>query len=1236
MQDVYNYLLKYHYRIDCVVRNGRFIINEDLHLPSTILLNFSPNSLISVFKPVIESAIKRNAKLLIFYNEKIASITPQQLNEIKSLKEDEKYEWVSAQLLDDYEINKIYPDKRTIDFIQLHLHTEYSVLDGIIRPKQLINFAAEHGISAVCVTDHGSMGCHLPLFLYAQEKNVNVKPLFGIEAYMVEDATVKSEKNKKNHHITLIAKNEIGYKNLLALNRYGVDHFYYRPRIDVSTLLKHSEGIICLSACMGGYLHNLIIENGFVVDKNIKDSILQFVDVFGDDFYFEIMPLDYDGVYDQLNYVLLSFAKNNHINTVATNDVHFLYADQAEAHQKFIKMISHDFGFENKDIYYKDKNEMVEAFKVNCPHSVKRFKDEIHAALDVPQEIVDKCDFAFQSFHTGEFHIPQFYYKATPHYKEIDWKEIDFDAFPDFVTSKKERFFCVYLYDLLYDYLDNHKKDGLDENKYMSRVDYELKQIISLDVIDYFLIVDDIINFCERHDILLHCRGSVGGSLIAFLLGFTKFDPLVYDISFDRFISPARIESGENDIDVDIDFESTKRDFVYEYVRSKYGEDRVCKIGAYQRLQMKQAVKSLASVEHKLIEAELEEMKLSDEYDSEDIDEMVRLKDKFAFQTTNAVTRGIFLQPGDAIDNLFELGLDEDGKKWFTDDDCDNYLWYIKNVKPFVGVIKSKSIHAAGVIITPDDFSGYLSVSRSKQDHIITEAENSHTGGEFLNSFGILTLDMLGSKTLSQFKDAFGLIEERHGVRVGFDTINLEDEILLKNFAKGNTYGVFQFGATRVTKYLKEMKPNSFSDIIATNALNRPGPLDSNAHVEFARRKKSPDLVEYHNKDMQKILGDTYGIPIYSEHMMRIATDFAGLTSLDAETLRKLQKAKSDEKFRDFKNKFINSAVAKYTAQGEDEDFIRRMADDVWRLIEHHGKYNFPKSHATAYSLYAMISMYLKVYYPNEFFTAWLNNLSNSEEMEDVMDEAIKCGVKFSDPDINLSEDKFVLKGNVIMHPLTSIKQVGEAAYNGISKVRPVKSVEELNRKLKAAKTKTSKRAIFNLIIAGAFDFTGKDSYRLLRDYCDDRNEDVPDSLAGKSQEELDMEKTKLLKVDNTDYVEKYQHLVEKIVNKVDKSHDILKSPIETEHAIVAKVSKIKAYKSKKGEMGFITLKVDGTKIECVMFDKSWSRFAGKSKPKVDDIVLVQCSKHMRKGSPNLHINRNHIFFDLTTGEMTK
>jgi len=1193
--EVFELLLNHNYFIDHKVEKGKFIINGEVHIPVEAVLTFSHNDIVPVNKQIIDLCQRRDYKLLMFYNEKLASLTPEEALSIKSDNDGKNEYYLKDALMDDFEVSEIFTQEKEYDFVQLHMHTEYSVLDGIIRPKDLVDFAIKHSIPAVCATDHGALGCHLPLFLEA--RRAGVKPIFGVEGYLVDHDASEHDKDESRYHITLIAKNETGYKNILALNRYATENFYYNPRMDVDSLLAHSEGVICMTACMGGYIPSIIRKNNYVISKEIKGRIDQFKKAFSKDFYFEVMPLDYEGVYDELNYALFSYAKKESIGVVATNDVHFLYKRQQQMHKDFIKISNINFEYNNDDIYYKNKHGMIIGFKKNCPQTYSRFRSEIREAIDNVDDVVSKCDYEMP---LGDFKIPDYNIRKHYYFKHINWNTVRPSKMPPCAShNKKNQLFYLLLNDRLKELADKEKMLDKEYSKYVERLEYEFETIVQLDAIDYFLIVDDLFEFCYVNDILAHCRGSVGGSLVAYLLDFILFDPVKHKISFDRFISPARIESGENDIDIDIDVESDRRDEIFEYMSEKYGEERVCRVGAYQRLQIKQALKSLASVRYKM--AELEDDKIE--------------MNRFQFQLINKLTKDIFIQQSDFISNIFDLGLDDFGKNWLASNGYENYKWYLKYVKPVIGVVKSKSVHAAGLIITPEKYSDYLSVMKSKEGGIVTETENSHTGGEFLNACGIMTLDILGVKTMSIFKEAFDSIRERHDEDVNIGNIDVNDKRVIEQFGFGNTGGVFQFKGPNVTKFLKQLEPETFEQIIAVNALNRPGPLQSGAHKLFLARKKGEAKVEYLHPSVEAILKETFGVPIYSEHMMHLVTDFAGLPSVDADRLRKLQKGKKREEFMAFKDDFVKGAVAKWT--DENKDTIRYIANEIWKLIAEHGRYNFPKAHATAYSLYAVVCMYLKVYYSLEFFTAWLNYTEKSK-LHEVIREVSRFDVDLVYPSINASRDRFMLDGNRIVMPLNMIKGVGDSVYGNIMNMLPFDSFEYFVSVITENKKMANKTAATNMIIGGCFaDITDLSIKEQLALYYNERRELLPEDLTASDEIDLVMRRSEVLGVDMINYTELFDGVYQ---NFVDKTHDFAKMDtvfIGNEYNLLGKVVGFKEHVSKKGRMAFITIRDKGADASVVAFNDFWKEIQKdkSKKPKKGDVILICAKGNMRNGT---------------------
>lgn len=933
-----------------------------------------------------------------------------------------------------------------IEFAHLHTHTDSSILDGIVQPRQMLEAGAKLGIKAIAITDHGSMASHLEAQIEGQSIDGCPKILFGTEQYVVDDSNEKT-KGEKRRHIVLIAKDATGYENLIKLNNEAWRRFYYTPRLDFDLIEKYHEGLICSSACVKGVIAYHILNDNY---KNAKRTAAKFKEVFGDDFFIEVQMIHIDdetkSLQQRANLQLNRIAKKLKIPMLVTNDVHYLNPEDYRLQEKVLHISrSPDFVFDTHDLWLKTAKQILQARKLYHPDFPrKRLLEAIENALVVSE----RCN---HTIPVGKHHIPKFKYKKHPKYKG---------------EKNKEKFFKN-LVESAYQEAIANKKIPKNDKRYKERIKKELHAIFSMDAIDYFLIVEDLIKYMRKHNKLVLIRGSANGSLICYLLEFGYIDPVKHNILFERFISPARVESGLFDVDIDIDMESEDRPFAIEYLKEKYSESKICNVGSYGRLMWRAAIKDMARVEAFEIKAKLERENLSKEERSA----LEKRLTAFGFKEINEITKllekGSKQQGGD-------ISIEESIEKyprlqeWWEQ----NQEWIDKVVKPVVGIRKSQSVHPASVVILPSSVDEWIPIRsqpnpKNKSERILcTQWECSHTGREDLRTYGTMALDILGVKTLSIIARTFRDIKENHGVELSMDKIPLDDEKTIRGFKKGETLGVFQLSAPAITQIVKEMKPDCFEDVVNLTAIDRPGALANKAHKQYTERKHGHAAVKHWHKSVRPIMEDTYGIPIYSEHIMLISMAFAGFKSVEAEHLRQLMKSKDRKVFSQFKKKFIRGAKKLHGKK------VEQKAKDLWKVLVKFGAYSFPKAHATSYGLISWTTMFLKTNYPAEFIANLLTYADHDEYAEIRAVAQKHYNIKFIMPEINESKASFIAKNGKIIWSLAGIKGIGGAALQEIIDKQPYSSFDDFYTRVN--KRNVNKARMESLILAGTFRKFGK------------------------------------------------------------------------------------------------------------------------------------------------------------------
>ena len=914
------------------------------------------------------------------------------------------------------------------NFSHLHVHTEYSLLDGAARIKKVTKVAKEMGMPGLAITDHGNMYGVVQFFnacvnldpdYYREHGTPIVKPIIGCEFYMCNDINVKSGRGDFNH-LVLLAKDEVGYNNLCLLNTIAFcDGFYYKPRIDYKALEAHHEGLVCLSACIAGDVPQAILRNEFDEDERL---IKWYKDLFGDDYYFEIQNHNLE---EQIvvNNKLREYGKKYGIKLVATNDVHYIYQEDAVTQDVLLCVQTgktYDdpdrWRFDGDQFYFKSEEEMAKAFPSDPE------------ALENTKEIVDKCNY---NFIFGQYMYPK-YIPVTGQTPE--------DYMRDLVEA-------------------GLKKKYKEETKVIrERIEYEFNTIKKLGYIEYYLIVWDYINAARSKGISVGPgRGSGVGSIIAYLIGITDVDPIKYGLFFERFLNPERVSAP----DFDVDFQDNRREEVFEYVKEKYGEGKVAKIITFGTMAAKNAIKDVARV-LRVPYAEV---------------------DKVTKAIPNTVKRpniiakcfGLHRKEGDPDNSLPELV-----EMYNSNPD-------IKRVVDIADKLEDSprqtGIHACGVIIGRDILQEHIPLA--KNGDIIT---TQFVGGE-LETLGHLKMDFLGLCNLSDIQLCIKYIKENHGVDISFDGCTYDDQKVYELISTGNTKGMFQIESPGFQKFLKDLRPNCLEDIIAGVSLYRPGPMDS--IPDFIHNKHHPEDITYIDPVMEPILNVTYGCIVYQEQVMKIVQDLAGYTLGRADSVRKYMGKKKLKELQAERQVFLYGCPEKNGKPAVEGVIKRGIAEDVanklWDDMEKFGSYAFNKSHAAAYSVVTYETAYLKTYYESEFLTALLNNrITKSDEIKNYVTYIKSEKIEVLPPDINESETYFKCqKDGKIRFGLAALKNVGIAVVDSIVEERkangPFKDLGDFFQRVDTSVC--NKRSIESFILAGAFDCFGYKRSQLMAVY---------------------------------------------------------------------------------------------------------------------------------------------------------
>jgi DNA polymerase-3 subunit alpha len=968
------------------------------------------------------------------------------------------------------------------DFIHLHVHTYYSILDGQSSVSKLVDKAIANGMKGMAITDHGDMFGVKELFNYCNKVNGKLrdegkpefKPIFGCEMYVARRK--KSDRSdpkldKSGYHLIVLAKNYNGYKNLIKLvSRAWVDGFYMRPRTDREDLERYHEDLIVCSACIAGEVPAKILRDDI---EGAREAIEWYKRVFGDDYYLELQRHEVKDpnqranretfpLQQKANRVILQLAKEYGIKVVCTNDAHFVDKDNAEAHDHLLCLSTgRDLDDPNRMLYskqewFKTREEMNEVFA------------DVPEALSNTIEILDKVE-TYSIDHAPImpfFPIPKEFgteedtrRNITPEqlYHEFTSDENGENPLPKDEADKKIKklggidklyrikFEADYLAKLAYDGAKERYGDPLSKEVH-ERVKFELHIMKTMGFPGYFLIVQDFINSArdELGVMVGPGRGSAAGSVVAYCLGITKIDPMKYDLLFERFLNPDRISLP----DIDTDFDDDGRGKVLEWVEDKYGHDKVAHIITYGTMATKNAIKDVARVE------------------------------KVPLAEVNALCKQIPDKLSDSEGNSLKMNLPNAIKcvpalreaEASPDPRMRNTITYAKMLE---GTVRGTGIHACGTIICRDAISDWVPVStaedKSDPGHKLLCTQYD---GHVIEETGLIKMDFLGLKTLSILKEAVENVKLHRGIDIDLDTIPIDDPQTYQLYSEGRTIGTFQFESAGMQKYLRELHPTTFEDIIAMNALYRPGPMDY--IPSFIARKNGKEEIKYDIPCMEKYLKDTYGITVYQEQVMLLSRQLADFTRGQSDALRKAMGKKKKAIVDQMKPMFIEG--------GKKNGHDPKVLEKIWADWEKFASYAFNKSHATCYSWVAYQTAYLKAHYPAEYMAANMSrNLANITEITKLMDECKAMGIETLGPDVNESRNKFsVNKGGAIRFGLAAIKGMGAAAAESLIAERekngPYKDIFDFVQRVNLSAC--NRKCFESLALSGGFDSFGIDRER--------------------------------------------------------------------------------------------------------------------------------------------------------------
>lgn len=1036
------------------------------------------------------------------------------------------------------------------DFVHLHVHSDYSLLDASQKIESIVKKAKELNMKSIALTDHGNMFGAIKFYKIA--KSFDIKPIIGCEIYVAKGSRFKKESTQSgkrpSNHLILLAMNTTGYYNLIKLVSFGyLEGFYYTPRVDKELLEKYNEGLIALSGCLKGEVAEKVILDKY---EDAKKAALEFVKIFPDRFYLEIQD---HGIPEQ-KIVIDAFSKMSKeldIPMVCSNDSHYTVKEEAVSHDMLLcigsKNTIHDTNrkkYYGDQFYLKSGNEMEEIFK------------EFPEAIENTKKIADRCNLEIKM---GEYLQPKF-----PIPKESGIQDPN-------------------------EYLEKLSKEGLKKrigdkvtSKYEKRLDYELKVINKMGYPGYFLITSDFIQYAKDNNIPVGPgRGSAAGSLVAYSLGITNVDPLKYDLLFERFLNPDRVSMP----DIDIDFCYEKRGLVIDYVKRTYGKDNVCQIITFGSMMARGVVRDVTRV-------------LGFPY---------AIGDKLSKMIPDEL--GITLEKAE--------NMVQEIREFISSDDEYAKIW--TNAKVLEKNVRHAGTHAAGVVIAPGKLIDYVPLYKSGND-IVTQYDMKS-----LDDIGILKMDFLSLRTLTVIANTVDLLREK-GIEIDINKIPLNDKKVYQLFSAGETIGIFQFESNGMHQYLKQLKPNKIDDLVAMNALYRPGPMGN--IPSFIRRKQGEEEIEYLHPKLESILKSTYGIIVYQEQVIQIVSKIGGFTLSKADILRRAMGKKQRETLKKLRGEFVEGA--------KKNGLTEKLANEIYDLLSKFADYGFNKSHAVAYSIIAYQTAYLKTHYPAEFFASILNSERGKiEKVANKIEEIKSMDISIINPDINISKSLFSVKDGKIIYGFAAVKNVGDKAAESIVNAREkgenFTSLFDLTSRINYKSV--NRKALEALICIGAMDSLPGNRNQLLdvvddalrygQKYQDEKNSNQV-SLFGADQQKMIMNEPKLKELPDWKESKKLEKEKEFIGfylsgHPLDKYRDELEA--------FSNIGSL--YKDNVGEYkigGIVTNRK-------VYFDKNykpWSRFTLET---LTDKVTILAFRDTYEKNKKSIVDNNEIF---VTGKMSE
>lgn len=1033
------------------------------------------------------------------------------------------------------------------NFVHLHVHSEYSLLDGSARIKDLISKAIEYGMPAIALTDHGVMYGIIEFYKTAVKSGI--KPIIGCEIYQAPNSRWDKQLEKENreevsNHLTLLVENKTGYKNLMKLVSLGfIEGFYYKPRVDSELLAQYKDGIIALSGCISGKIPRYI-QNGKISEA--RKAIEEYIDIFGRDNF--LLELQDSGIPEQknINKILFDLSKEFKIPAVCTNDVHYLNKQDSKSHDVLLCIQTGTtineakrLKFPTSEYYFKDYNQMIELFK-DFPGSVEN-----------TIEIAERCnlELALNLSLIPPFEVPETF---TP------------DEYLASLCCEGSKVRYVEI-----------------TPEIETRINKELEVIKKMGFAEYFLIVWDLIKFAKNNDIRVGPgRGSAAGSIVSYLLNITDIEPLKYGLLFERFLNEER----NNMPDIDIDFCYEKRDQVIKYVSQKYGENRVAQLITFGTMAARQAIRDAGRV--------LE----------------------VTYSEVDRIAKLIPMELNVTINN--SMNLVPELKEIYNTNEKIREV--IDTAISLEGIVRQDSIHAAGIVISAEDLYHYTPIQREGDTDIVTQYKM-----EDIQEIGLLKMDLLGLKTLSLIDKTLFLIKKTKDIDLNIDIVGLDDKKTFEMLSTGDCLGVFQLESSGMRELVVNLKPTQFEDLVALLALYRPGPLQSGMVNDFVEAKNKQKKIKYFHPSLQPILESTYGIILYQEQIMLIASKLAGFTMSEADILRDAIGKKKKKILGSQKKKFIEGTKKVGIIDEE-------TAEKLFELVNHFAEYGFNKSHSTAYAMISYQTAYLKTNYPVEFMAALLSiRMGSQEKVAQYVNETRRLGIKVLPPDINESFSDFTIVENSVRFGLSAIKNVGSNVIELIVKERKENGrfSSFLNFCSRVSSNVLNKKTIESLIKSGTFD-----SLKQPRKYLLENFENIIEEI-NKVKKSKESGQFSLFEEENSSRNQEFEHFYEEYSQKellnfekemlglyvsghplaefqdylsnLNTIESLYEEPDKSTQLVGGVISKLKQIFTKNGQpMYFLTLEDLTDNVEVIVFPTVLEKY--KELVEEDKIIMVK------------------------------